>query len=51
MKTAIPLNWGGLGNMVEGDGMFLIGKRKCDVGRFHSKEHVYMYALNAENVK
>ena len=28
--------------MVEGDGMFLIGKRKCDVGRFHSKEHVYV---------
>ena len=28
--------------MVEGDGMFVIGKRKCGVGRFHSKEHVYV---------
>ena len=28
--------------MVEGDGMFVIGKRKCGVGRWHSKEHVYV---------
>ena len=28
--------------MVEGDGMFVVGKRKCGVGRYHSKEHVYL---------
>ena len=28
--------------MVEGDGMFVVGKRKCGVGRYHSKEHVYV---------
>ena len=22
--------------------MFVVGKRKCGVGRFHSKEHVYV---------
>ena len=33
---------GGGGKMVEGDGMFLIGKRKCGVGRYHSKEHIYV---------
>ena len=33
---------GGPGKIVEGDGMFLIGKRKCGVGRYHSKEHVYV---------
>lgn len=33
---------GGTGKIVEGDGMFLIGKRKCGVGRWHSKEHVYV---------
>ena len=33
---------GGPGKIVEGDGMFLIGKRKCGVGRMHSKEHVYV---------
>ena len=33
---------GGDGKVVEGDGMFLIGKRKCGVGRWHSKEHVYV---------
>ena len=27
---------GGGGKVVEGDGMFLIGKRKCGVGRYHS---------------
>ena len=30
------------GKVVEGDGMFLIGKHKCGVGRWHSKEHVYV---------
>ena len=29
--------------MVEGDGMFVVGKRKCGVGRYHSKEHVYVF--------
>ena len=32
---------GGPGKIVEGDGMFVIGKRKCGVGRWHSKEHIY----------
>ena len=33
---------GGPGKIVGGDGIFLIGKRKCGVGRMHSKEHVYV---------
>ena len=33
---------GGPDRVVEGDGMFVIGKRKCGVGRHHSKEHVYV---------
>ena len=33
---------GGPGVIVEGDGMFVIGKRKCGVGRWHSKLHVYV---------
>ena len=33
---------GGPGKVVEGDGMFVIGKRKCGVGRYRSKEHVYV---------
>ena len=33
---------GGPGKIVEGDGMFVVGKRKCGVGRYHSKEHVYV---------
>ena len=37
-----PVKMGGVGKMVEGDGMFAIGKRKCGVGRYHSKEHVYV---------
>ena len=37
-----PIQLGGAGKAVEGDGMFLIGKRKCGVGRRHSKEHVYV---------
>ena len=37
-----PVKMGGVGKMVEGDGMFVIGKRKCGVGRYHSKEHVYV---------
>ena len=28
--------------MVEGDGMFVVGKRKCGIGRYHSKEHIYV---------
>ena len=35
------IKMGGPGKVVEGDGMFVIGKRKCGVGRMHSKEHVY----------
>ena len=34
------IKMGGPGRIVEGDGMFVIGKRKGGVGRFHSKEHV-----------
>ena len=33
---------GGPGKIIEGDGMFVVGKRKCGVGRYHSKEHVYV---------
>ena len=33
---------GGPGKIVEGDGMFVVGKRKCGVGRYHSKQHVYV---------
>ena len=33
---------GGPNVICEGDGMFVIGKRKCGVGRWHSKEHVYV---------
>ena len=36
------MKMGGVGRMVEGDGMFVAGKRKCGVGRYHSKEHVYV---------
>ena len=37
-----PIKMGGIARYVEGDGMFVIGKRKCGVGRFHTKEHVYV---------
>ena len=33
---------GGPGRQVEGDGTFVIGKRKNGVGRMVSKEHVYV---------
>ena len=33
---------GGPGVVVEGDGTFVIGKRKNAVGRMRSKEHVYV---------
>ena len=33
---------GGGGKIVEGDRMFVVGKRKCGIGRYHSKEHVYV---------
>ena len=26
----------------EGDGMFVIGKQNCGVGRWHSKQHIYV---------
>ena len=32
---------GGPNIVSEGDGMFVIGKRKCGVGRWHSKQHIY----------
>ena len=35
------MKMGGPDAIVEGDGMFVIGKRKCGVGRWHSKLHVY----------
>ena len=41
-EDKFPVQLGGEGKVVEGDGMFLIGKRKCGVGRYHSKEHVYV---------
>ena len=41
-EDKFPVQFGGEGKVVEGDGMFLIGKRKCGVGRYHSKEHVYV---------
>lgn len=36
------IKMGGPGKVVEGNGMFVIGKRKCGVGIMHSKEHVYI---------
>ena len=36
------IKMGGPGKIVEGDGMFVMGKLKCGVGRYHSKEHVYV---------
>ena len=39
-ENLIEAKLGGPGNIAEGDGMFVIGKRKCSVVRFHSKEHV-----------
>ena len=33
---------GGPSVICEGDGMFVIGKRKCGVGRWHCKEHIYV---------
>ena len=38
-KNIIKL--GGEGRTVEADGMFVIGKRKGGVGRWHTKEHVF----------
>ena len=37
-----PIKMGGPGVICEGDGMFVIGKRKGGVGRWHSKAHVYV---------
>ena len=36
------IQMGGPDIVCEGDGMFVIGKRKCGVGRWHSKEHIYV---------
>ena len=36
------IKMGGPNVIVEGDGMFVIGKRKCGVNRQHSKAHVYV---------
>ena len=37
-----PIKMGGKNIVCEGDGMFVIGKRKCGVGRWHSQEHIYV---------
>ena len=42
VEDANPIQIGGSHGVVEGDGMFLIGKRKCGVGRYRSQEHVYV---------
>ena len=38
--TVIKL--GRTGKLVKGDDMFVLGKRKCRVGTWYSKEHVYV---------
>ena len=42
IEDSQPVQLGGPQKVVEGDGMFVIGKRKGGVGRWHSKEHVYV---------
>ena len=42
IEDAYPIEMGDTAEVVEGDGMFVIGKRKYGVGRWHSKEHVYV---------
>ena len=36
------IQMGGPGKTVEGDGMFVLAQRKGGVGRWHTKEHVYV---------
>ena len=42
IEDSRPVQLGGPNKIVEGDGMFVIGKRKGGVGRWFSKEHVYV---------
>ena len=42
IEDANAVRMGGPGVVVEGDGTFVIGKRKNAVGRMRSKEHVYV---------
>ena len=37
-----PIQLGGHNKVVEGDGMFVLATRKGGVGRWHSKEHIYV---------
>ena len=37
-----PIMLGGQDKVVEGDGMFVLATRKGGVGRWHSKEHIYV---------
>ena len=37
-----PIQLGGYNKVVEGDGMFVLATRKGGVGRWHSKEHIYV---------
>ena len=37
-----PIKLGGPNKVVEGDGMFVLAMRKGGVGRWHSKEHIYV---------
>ena len=39
-EDRFPVKIGGRDVICEGDGMFVIGKCNCGVGRWHSKEHV-----------
>ena len=41
-EDRFPVKMGGPDAICEGDEMFVIGKRKCCVGRWHSQEHVYV---------
>ena len=36
------IQMGGPGKIVKGDGMFVLAQRKGGVGRWHTKEHVYV---------
>ena len=44
-KFVIKMGGPPQGLIVEGDGMFVIGKRKCGVGRWHSKEQEHVYVI------
>ena len=42
LEDVFSIQMGGPSVICEGDGMFVIGKRKCGVGRWHCKEHIYV---------